>query len=105
MKEKDSLSTKEKRILKNIGKDFKKLKKDFNKIEMYEYKITHDIRNLFNKISKKDYYQPIEVKSALDGNYIQYKSRGDSDDNLSVEEYINIIRPYLRDVINNHKAQ
>ena len=72
---------------------------------MYEYNITHNIRNLFNKISKKDYYQPIEVKSALDGNYIQYKSRGDSDDNLSLVEYINIIRPYLRDVINNHKAQ
>ena len=83
-------------MLKNIERYFKKLKKDLNKIKLYEYNITHDIRNLFNnKISKKVYYEPIEVKSVLDGNYIQYESRGDSDDNLSLEEYINIIRPYL----------
>ena len=93
-------------MLKNIERYFKKLKKDLNKIKLYEYNITHDIRNLFNnKISKKVYYEPIEVKSVLDGNYIQYESRGDSDDNLSLEEYINIIRPYLRDMINNYKAQ
>ena len=47
----------------------------------------------------------MEVKSALDGNYIQYESWGDSDDNLSLEEYININRPYLRDMINNYKVQ
>ena len=82
----------EKRVLKNIERYFKKLKKDLNKIKIYEYNITHDIRSLFNnKISKKDYYEPIEIKRALEGNYIEYESRGDSNDNLSLEEYINII--------------
>ena len=71
LKGKYGLTTKEKRMLKNIGRYFKKLKKYLNKIKIYEYNITHDIRNLFNnKISKKDYYEPMEVKSALDGNYI-----------------------------------
>ena len=105
LKEKNNLSTKEKRILKKIKKYFKKLKKDLNKIKIYKYNITHDTRNLFNnKIIKKDYYEPIEIRSALEGNYIEYESRGDND-NFSLEEYLNVIRPYLRDMINNHKAQ
>ena len=29
----------------------------------------------------------------------------DKDKNLSVKEYIDVIRPYLSDVINNHEAQ
>ena len=85
LKEKDSLTTKEKRMLKNITKYFKKLKKDLNKIKRYQYSITHDIRNLFNEITKENYYELIEIKSALDGNYIEYKSRGDNNDNLSLE--------------------
>ena len=50
------------------------------------------------------YYKPIEIKSALEGNYIEYESRGDNNDNLSLEEYLNIIRPYLKDMTDNHKA-
>ena len=30
---------------------------------------------------------------------------GDKNKNLSIEEYIDIIRPYLRDIKNNHKTQ
>ena len=41
---------------------------------------------------------------AFDDNYIKYESRGDKYNNLSLEEYLNIIRPYLRDMIDNHKA-
>ena len=36
-------------------------------------------------------------------NYIEYKSKGDRYGNLSPEEYLNMIQPYLRDLINNHK--
>ena len=46
-----------------------------------------------------------EIKSAFDGGYTLYKSRGDNDGRLSIDEYFNIIRPYLRDVIDNHKAK
>ena len=86
-------------MLKNIEKYFKKLKKDLNKIKIYQYNITHDIRNLFNEITKENYYEPIEIKSALDGNYKEYESRGENSDNLSLEEYFNIIRTYLRDML------
>ena len=91
-------------MLKNIGEYFKKLKEDLNKIKTYQYNITRDIDRLFNEIPKEDYYKQIEIKSVFDGNYIKYESRGDNDDNLSLEEYLNIIRPYLGDMIDNHKA-
>ena len=80
------------------------LKEDLNKIKIYQYNITRDIGHLFNEISKEDYYEPIEIKSALEGSCIEYESRGDNNDNLSLEEYLNIIRPYLKDMTDNHKA-
>ena len=36
-------------------------------------------------------------------NYIEYKGNGDENRILSVEEYLDIIRPYLRDIINDLK--
>ena len=88
---------------KDIIKYFKKLKEDLNKIKKFQYNITRDLHYLFNEISE-DYYEPIEIKSAFEGNYIEYESRGDNDDNLSLDKYLNIIRPYLRDMIDNHKS-
>ena len=35
--------------------------------------------------------------------YIQYESDSDRNETLSVEEYLNNIRPYLKGVINNLK--
>ena len=32
-------------------------------------------------------------------------SKGDKDSKLSIYEYFDIIRPYLRDMIGNHKAR
>ena len=52
IEQKDGLTTKEKRMLKNIEKYFKKLKEDLNKIKIYQYNITRDISHLFNEISK-----------------------------------------------------
>ena len=36
-------------------------------------------------------------------NYIEYKIKGDRYENLSPKEYLDVIRPYLRDLINTHK--
>ena len=51
----------------------------------------------------EDYYQPIKTKSAFNGNYIKYESNGDKDKHLSVKKCLRMIRPYLRDIINDHK--
>ena len=34
-----------------------------------------------------------------------YESKGDNDNMLSIDEYFDIIRPYLKDMIDNHKAR
>ena len=55
--------------------------------------------------SYKNYYKPIKTKSAFNGNYIEYESKGDKKRNLLPKEYLDIIRPYLSDMINDHKTQ
>ena len=115
LEKKDSLTEQEEKnimILQKPKKYFEKLKEDLNKLKRYQYNIIDnigykglkEIEYLFNKISEDDYYEPIETSADFDGKYIAYECRGDRDNNLSLEEYLNIIRPYLRDMINNHKA-
>ena len=74
----------------------------------FKYRNIGDIRNLFNGVAlngiDENYYKPIRTKSAFNGNYIEYESKGDKDKNLSPKEYLDMIRPYLSDIINNHKT-
>ena len=53
----------------------------------------------------EDNYKPIIVKTAFDGNYIQYESKGNKGKNLSIKRYLKMIMPYLSDLINNHKTR
>ena len=53
----------------------------------------------------EDYYKAIRINSSLDNNYIECESKGDKNKTLSIKEYLNMIRPYLRDIINDHKTQ
>ena len=46
----------------------------------------------------------MRTKSTFNGNYIEYESKGDKDENLSHKEYFYMIIPYLRDMINDHKT-
>ena len=63
-----------------------------------------NVRDLFDLSIDEHYYEPVIVKTAFDGNYIQYESKGDKGKNLSMKKYLNMIKPYLRDLINNHKT-
>ena len=67
-----------------------------------------EIRNLLNGIAfsgiDEDYYRPITTKNTVNGNYVEYESKGDKDKNLSPKEYLDMIRPNLSDMINNHKT-
>ena len=53
----------------------------------------------------EDYYKPIITNSAFNDNYIQYENKGNKDKILTTSEYLNMIRPHLNDIINNHKTQ
>ena len=56
---------------------------------------------------EEDYYKPIKTTSVFDikNNYIEYESKGDKDKILSIEEYLNMIRPHLSNLINDLKTQ
>ena len=53
----------------------------------------------------EDYYKPIITKGSFNNSYLHYESMGDKGKNLSIKKYIDMIRPYLSDIINNHKTQ
>ena len=53
----------------------------------------------------EDYYKPVTAKGAVNSSYIQYESKGDKGKNLSIKKYLNMIKPYLGDIINDHKTQ
>ena len=46
-------------------------------------------------------YKPTIVKSGYNNNYIEYRSEGN--EVLTFEEYLNLIKPYLRELLNDHK--
>ena len=70
-----------------------------------KYRKIGSVRRLFEE-SNRDYYKPKVIDRGFAGevnNYIKYISEGDKDEKLSPREYLNMIRPDLRDLINRHK--
>ena len=112
----ESLSLEEENIIKDIRNLFR-LKKELN------YTAMKDIRNLFRqeketkaikyrilRYSKnlfehevENCYKPARLNIFWSNNYIEYESNGHRSKTLSVEEYLNKVRPYLKDIINNLK--
>ena len=98
------------RVNKQLIKHFKKLRD--TKKSMYlddddddaEYKGITDLELLVDEIDENDYYKPILVKSFYKDSYKEYESRGDMNKSLSIEEYLDKIIPYLKELIDNHKA-
>ena len=108
LKEKEpngSLTNSEKKVLRKIDKYLKNFKNDLDKLQKYQYNTTQGLDYLFNESNEEDYYKPSEVKSDFNGGYVLYESRGDNDGRLSIDEYFNIIRPYLKDLIDDHKSK
>ena len=97
--------------MKEIEERLDELERNLSKSKKYydyddaEYKGIKDVKDLFDSPTDEDYYKPIIVNGAFNNDYIQYESRGNKGKILTVNEYLDIIRPYLRDVINDHKTQ
>ena len=73
------------------------------KIEEVQKIIHNPKSNLFKP--EEGHYKPIRIGNAFSSNFIEYKSNGDEDKSLLVKEYINMIRPYLSDTVNDYKTQ
>ena len=52
---------------------------------------------------EENYYKPVRVNNFLSNNYTEYESNSDKIKTLSVEEYLDKISPYLKDILNNLK--
>ena len=90
LKEKEqegSLTNKQKNALKSIERYLKKLNNDLKKLQKYEHNLTYGLDYLLNEVNEEDYYKPTEVKSAFDGSYVLYESKGDKDNMLAIYEY------------------
>ena len=48
-------------------------------------------------------YEPVLIKPGFDGNYLEYMSNGSN--SSSFDEYLELIRPYLGDLINVYKTK
>ena len=58
-----------------------------------------NIRDLFSILD----YEPVLIKSGFDNNYLEYMSNGNN--SLSFNEYLELKKPYLYDLINVYKAK
>ena len=56
-----------------------------------------DIRTVFEE--EEYYYKSKRVGGFWNNNYIEYERNGDKNSNLSLDEYLNKIKPYLRNII------
>ena len=54
---------------------------------------------MFNTLN----YEPILIKAGYDNNYLEYRSEGNN--SLSFEEYLDLIKPHLNDLIYIHKSK
>ena len=97
--------------IKEIERKLTELEENLSKTKKYydyddiEYNGIKDLKDLFDLSINEYYYKPIITKGAFNNNYIQYESKGDKGKNLSTKKYLNMIRPYLSDIINDHKTQ
>ena len=81
---------------------FDELDKKFLEFDEY-YNDNDDFIGIENvqDLFKISIYKPTIVKSGYNNNYIEYRSEGDK--LLTIEEYLNLIEPYIRELINDHK--
>ena len=62
-----------------------------------------DIRNLSKNEEEEKCHKVVRWNNFWSSNYIEYESNGERNKVLSVEEYLNEIRPYLKHIVNNLK--
>ena len=56
-------------------------------------RITRVIKNVFEHEEEENSYKPVRENNFRSNNYIEYESNGDRNKTLSVEKYLNKIRP------------
>ena len=81
----------------NLIKSIRNFFKQGKEKEAIEEIVIRDIRTLFEQ--KDDYCKPISVGNFWTNNYIECESNDGKNKNTSVKEYVNKIKPYLKDIV------
>ena len=77
----------------------------------FEFKGIENVQDLFKILTIDEYlalmlkiiYKPALVKSGYNSNYIEYRSKGN--EIFTFEEYLDLIEPYLEELINDYKSK
>ena len=99
-----------KEYLNGLDKKILKLD-DYYDDDDFEFKGIENVRDLFKILTIDEYlalileiiYKPTLVKSGYNNNYIEYRNEGN--EILTLEEYLDLIEPYIRELINDHKCK
>ena len=71
--------------------------------KVIQNRLVRNIRNLFEHEEEGYYCKPVRVNNFWSTSCIEYESNGVKFKALSVQKYLNKIRSYLKDIINNLK--
>ena len=89
----------------NIIIDIRNLFRQEKEPKAIKDRILRGINNLSeHEKEEENCYKPVRVSNILSNNYLEYKSSGDNNKSLSVEEYLNKTSSHLKDIINNFKT-
>ena len=105
----ESETTKE--YLDALDKKILKLDEYYHDDDDFEFKEIENVQDLFKILTidedlalmLKIIYEPTLAKSGHYNNYIEYRSEGN--EIFTFEEYLNLIEPYLRELINDYKSK
>ena len=85
-------------------KDIRNLFRLKKEIKGIKDTVLRNVKNLFEyEKEEENYCKPVRVNNFWSNNYIEDISNGDKNRILSVEEYLDKSRPYLKDIINDIK--
>ena len=100
-----------KEYLDALDKKILKLDEYYDDDDDFEFKEIENVQDLFKILTidedlalmLKITYEPTLAKSGHYNNYIEYRSEGN--EIFTFEEYLNLIEPYLRELINDYKSK
>ena len=94
--------------IKRIHNNLFELEKGLSRFKKYKNRDYDDPEYRGRKFIQSDnrwrLLQTYKKQKYFNGNYIEYESKGDKHENLLPEKYLNMIKPYLSNIINDHKA-
>ena len=95
------LKIKKKKSEDKISKSIRNLFTLKKENEAIQDRIIKDIKKLFEQ--EEDYCKPVKEGKFYSNNYFEYESNGYRNKTLSIKEYLDEIKSYLKDIINNLK--